>query len=135
MPAVMPDGCTEKLCLPGRGLTVTELLRVLDILRRRVARDTRGREGVFAGFDRLDIAGWAGDNDAAHVLLTARVVNDDGASQLVEYAAMECAHPPGVCEDTGASAPLVRGVGRTVGLRLTPPTTPPRRFAVASPHR
>lgn len=130
------DGqATETICLPGHGLTLTELLRVLDVLRRRLARRTRGREGAFAGFDMLDVARWRDGAESVPVLFRATAVSGDRASQVVQYAATACIHVHGVCRGTGAGDAFVVASGRTVGLadRFVAPSA--NRFAIASPTR
>jgi len=127
----------ELMCLPGRGLTITELLRVLDVLRRRLARNTRGREGAFAGFDALDVAGWQVRAEEERILFSARLVADGPATQVVDYEATTCAHVDGACLRTGTSETYVRASGTTVGL-ASPARRRPQastRFSVASPHR
>ena len=49
---------TTSLCVQGRVLTLSELLRALDVLRRSLARRTRGEEGAFPGFDVLEVSSW-----------------------------------------------------------------------------
>lgn len=126
-------GPLESMCLPGRALTLTEMMRVLDVLRRRLARATRGREGAFAGFDSLDVSKWDQESEAGSVVFTARLVADEGGSQVVEYVASRCDHRSGEC---GGVGPIyVSGVGRTIALVPATPVSAPRRFAIAAPRR
>lgn len=125
----------ESLCLPARALTMTELLRILDVLRRRLARSTRGREGAFAGFDVLDVAGWQDVADDSAVLFAARLVSSTDAAQVVEYSATRCTHEHGVCRGEGHATPYVQATGATVGLGRPTSTVLPVRFTIAAPHR
>lgn len=127
----------ELMCLPGRGLTITELLRVLDVLRRRLARNTRGREGAFAGFDALDVAGWQEGAEDERILFSARLVTNGSATQVVDYEATKCAHVGGACLQTGTRDAYVRATGTTVGLapRTAPNSPTSTLFTIASPHR
>lgn len=127
---------TEQLCLPGKGLTLAELLRVLDVLRRRLARHTRGQEGAFAGFDVLDVSRWQPEAEAGPILFTARRVADDSRSQVVEYAASACLHHDGLCHGTATAEPFVRASGTTIGLgRTVTVSTDTGRFAMAPSRR
>ena len=129
-------GTAESICLPGQGLTLTELLRVLDVLRRRVARESRGREGAFAGFDSLDVSRWRDCGERAPVLFTARVVSEQSNSQVVEYLAYQCSHTHGNCHRDPAGDPYVVASGRTVGLGQKPSDTDAvLRFSIATPNR
>ena len=133
---VEADAYTEQLCLPGNGLTLTEMFRVLDVLRRRLARNTRGQEGAFAGFDVLDVSGWHYDAESTPILFSARRVADDRKSQVVKYVASRCAHHDGLCHGTATGDPVVQAGGTTVGLgQSAPVTSDPRRLSIASPHR
>lgn len=138
---VRPDSsevsaCVESLCLPGRALTLTEMLRALDVLRRRIARSTRGREGAFAGFDCLDVSHWDEDAEGASVVFTAELVADEGRTQVVQYTASRCHHHAGECRTDTARTPYLRGSGRTVGLSAARAHREDvMRFTIASPHR
>lgn len=127
---------TSSLCLPGRGLTLTELLQVLDVLRRQLARSTRGHEGAFAGFDVLDVSAWQDGDREGSVRFTARVVSDGDTSQTVEYSAGPCAHVNGRCHPVMGDEYL-RARGTTVALARPQarPAPLPRPFLIASPHR
>lgn len=126
----------ELMCLPGRDLTLAELFRALDVLRRRLARASRGREGAFAGFDALDISGWQEHEEDERVLFSARLVEDGPAAQVVAYEATRCVHACGACLQTGSGAAYVRASGTTVGLGHHETRRPhAARFSIASPHR
>lgn len=127
---------SSSLCLPGRGLTLTDLLEALDVLRRRLARSTRGCEGAFAGYDVLDLSGWEDGNGDARIRFTARLVSDEDARQTVEYSAGPCVHRDGRCH------PLDEGQyvwARGTTVALAPPKARPAQashpFVIASPHR
>lgn len=130
------DACGQSICLPGQGLTLSELLQVLDELRRRLARETRGREGAFAGFDSLDVARWQDGAESAPVLFTARVVSNHTSSQVVEYLATQCRHTQEICHRDAVGDPYVAARGRTVGLGHKPSSTAAaRHFSIATPNR
>lgn len=137
-PATEVDPPTRSLCVQGGGLTLAGLFRVLDVLRRELARAARGNEGAFAGFDVLDVSAWRGDDEVGRVRFTARVVSEAHTSQTVAYTASRCSHTDGGCQDSDTSEVYLRASGRTVALPNRRPTPRPPQapsFVIASPHR
>lgn len=126
----------RSLCLPGRDLTLTELMRVLDGLRRELARSTRGHEGAFAGYDVLNLSGWEDGDEERSIRLTARLVSDEDTRQTVEYSAAPCDHADGRCHPLEGDQYL-RARGTTVAL-AAPQVRPAwslGSWEIASPYR
>lgn len=98
------------LSLPARGLSQAEVLRAFDLLRRRLACAEAGNEGVFVGFDMLEM-GEVPLDDPGTIDLTATLLEGSPDRQRVRYEAT--LRPPGL---TLPERALAKGVGTTVAL-------------------
>jgi hypothetical protein len=127
---------TASLCTQGRVGILSDLLRTLEELRRRLTRQTRGCEGAFPGFDALDVSSWPDGIEERPIQLIATVVSDTASSQTVEFVAVECLHTNGMCH-AGTDA-LLRARGTTVALarrRAAVRNSNSHQFVIAPPHR
>jgi len=104
----------EQMDLPAGGLRHDDITRAFDTLRRRVSRSSCGREGAFAGFDRLELAPASDEDQDGRVIFTAVLVSATPGAQVVAYEAERIREnsTPDSCE----RRLIARGVGRTVGL-------------------
>jgi hypothetical protein len=75
-----------RISRPGsdRALCGADVLRLFDQLRRRVARDRHGSEGVFLGYDELELA-LEHLGEGRGLRATARVVRSTGRLDTVAY--------------------------------------------------
>ena len=104
----------EQMDLPARRLRHDDITRGFDTLRRRVARTSCGRDGAFAGFDRLELAPAPDEDQDGRVVLTAVLVSASPSAQVVSY---EAARVRGnSTSGSGQRLLLAQGVGRTVAL-------------------
>jgi hypothetical protein len=99
----------ERLELPVRHLTHADVLRVFDLLRRRVSVAVSGHEGAFAGIDNLVLDDLAG-LDQGRVRFSALLVRTDCRRHVV---AVEASVAPSSLPDT-TSFRVARGTGCTV---------------------
>lgn len=107
---------TSSSCMQERVLTLSELLRGLDVLRKRLARRTRGEEGAFPGFDVFELSSWQDDQENGPVRLIAALVSDTPSTQTVEYLATRCLHTDGICQSRGTDDAYFRARGTTIAL-------------------
>jgi hypothetical protein len=103
----------EQMDLPAGGLRHDDITKAFDTLRRRVSRTSCGREGAFAGFDRLELAPDSDEDRDGRVVLTAVLVSATPGAQVVAY---EAARIRENSPDSGQRRLIAQGVGRTVGL-------------------
>ena len=104
----------ERLDLPARRARHDDITRGFDTLRRKVARTACGRDGAFAGFDRLELAAVPDEDEDGRVVLTAVLVSATPSAQVVAY---EAARIRGDSTSGDGDRHLIaQGVGRTVAL-------------------
>lgn len=94
------------------GATVSDILRSFESLRRELAKQTRGVEGAFAGYDSLELRHDALDPDS-ELIVSAAVVSGSEATQTVRFSAYEDVTS---CQRSSGSVCVADGVGRTVAL-------------------
>ena len=104
----------EQMDLSARRLRHDDIIKAFDTLRRRVARTSRGREGAFAGFDRLELAPAMYEDLDGRVVCTAVLVSATPRAQVVAYEAVRLRETS--TPDSWQRRLVARGVGRTVAL-------------------
>lgn len=101
----------ESIVLPATAINVSHVLQIFDVLRRRLAQRVTGDEGMFPGYDRLDI--WPIPSDLqADLECTAAVTEYRPGMQSVRFAAVLRA-PFGT---DAVPRVVATGHGRTIGL-------------------
>jgi hypothetical protein len=120
---VLTHPIIEHLELPARGLTHATVLRAFDILRRRVAIEACGAEGVFTGFDSLRLSD-PPECPAGRVLFSALLLEPASRRHCVGYEATYiCDHFPGACRSFESTV-FASGEGHTVAVGRTQPDGP-----------
>lgn len=104
----------ERMQIPVRGLTHAGVLRAFDQLRRTLARSVSGSEGVFAGFNHLELVPIP-DVAAGEVEVSALLIETAQDRLVVEYTA-ELLGGPCVERVTAPRHVVARGSGLTVAI-------------------
>jgi hypothetical protein len=104
----------ELIMVPCTGLRTGDVLQIFDVLRRRIARAHTGSEGMFPGYDKLELNALSDVRDAT-LECSAQVTWTSRGLQHLSYRAV--IHRPSV-EQVDVPAQVVAvGYGRTIGLQ------------------
>jgi hypothetical protein len=111
----VPEVTATLVARPDDPVTPDRLLRRLEVLRQRLSVRWCGSSGVFAGYDRLEVAHLAAVTTGT-IQFTARLVDAGHRSHTVELSATRT---PAHGHQAGDAGPQVLVCGRGKSLEVT----------------